>query len=311
MEQNEKRGLTITNYLIDGDPEGVVFAYISNWSGQAIKIPRNSFHTVKGDDRLQKPGVYFLIGFSEDDPYLQEVYIGQANSLSQRLSNHITNESKSFFELIIVFNSKDEHLTDSHTRYLEAKLIAEVNENQKVKLLNKKEGVSVNLPAMNRDEMDTYYDNLKILMPSLGYNLFTKVSGKEELEKESYVYIEQTKGFKATARLTSNAIIVQKGSHAKKQTSDSLGEGYKRMRDNLNVYGIIREEGKQMVFTKDYEFSSPSAAGVAVLGYPVNGRKIWKDKSGSSIKILELKKLAIELEEKLNQLNFDNQTYSE
>jgi hypothetical protein len=30
------RGLTIINYLTTGNPEGVIFAYMSNWTGQAI-----------------------------------------------------------------------------------------------------------------------------------------------------------------------------------------------------------------------------------------------------------------------------------
>tara|TARA_R110002049_G_scaffold199941_1_gene370422 strand:+ start:892 stop:1020 length:129 start_codon:yes stop_codon:yes gene_type:complete len=35
----KRRGITITNYLATGDPEGVIFAYMPNWIGQAIKIP--------------------------------------------------------------------------------------------------------------------------------------------------------------------------------------------------------------------------------------------------------------------------------
>lgn len=34
------RGITITNYLSTGDPEGIIFSYLSNWSGQAIKIEK-------------------------------------------------------------------------------------------------------------------------------------------------------------------------------------------------------------------------------------------------------------------------------
>ena len=301
MEQINKRGLTIVNYLIDGDPEGVVFAYISNWSGQAIKIPRNSFHTVKSNVELQKPGVYFLIGFSKDDPYTQLVYIGQANNLSQRLSSHMTDDDKSFFELVIVFNSKDEFLTDSHTRYLEGKLITEANDKSNIQLLNKKEGISVNLSAMIRDEMDEYYDNLKILMPSLGYNLFSNSTRLRQTTEDEYVYITQNKGFKATAILTSNSIVVQKGSHFKPSDGNSLSEGNVRMRTNLRSSGIVKEEGGQMVFTKDYEFNSPSAAAVAVLGYSINGRDIWKNKSGTSINMIELEKLAVEIEKGLNK----------
>ena len=153
------RGITITNYLVDGNPEGIIFAYVSNWTGQAIKIPRNSFSDAKNFSELNRPGVYYLIGSEENKPEDQLIYIGEANNLSERLTTHMRDEKKSFFELIIAFSSKDDNLTVSHTKYLEAKIISETIEKSGFKLTNKKEGNRVSLPKMVEDEMDTYFDN--------------------------------------------------------------------------------------------------------------------------------------------------------
>jgi hypothetical protein len=47
-----------------------------------------------------------------------------------------------------------------------------------------------------------------------------------------------------------------------------------------------------LVFGKDYEFSSPSAAASVVHGGHVNGRLVWKNSSGVSLKDLEQKDIA-------------------
>jgi hypothetical protein len=42
-----------------------------------------------------------------------------------------------------------------------------------------------------------------------------------------------------------------------------------------------------LVFTKDAEFSSPSAAAVVVHGGSANGLVVWKTKDGESLKQLD------------------------
>lgn len=83
------RGITITNYLTTGDPEGVIFAYMSNWTGQAIKIPRNLFPSVKDYNELKRPGIYFLLGQDQNNPDDKLVYVGEANNLSERIIQHL------------------------------------------------------------------------------------------------------------------------------------------------------------------------------------------------------------------------------
>ena len=56
------RGITITTYLIQGNPEGISMSYMSNWTGQAIRVPRNEFLDAKDLLELNRPGIYFLIG---------------------------------------------------------------------------------------------------------------------------------------------------------------------------------------------------------------------------------------------------------
>ena len=47
-----------------------------------------------------------------------------------------------------------------------------------------------------------------------------------------------------------------------------------------------------MVFTKDYEFSSPSAAASVIHGGHANGLQAWKDTKGISLKEKEEKEVS-------------------
>ncbi len=49
--------------------------------------------------------------------------------------------------------------------------------------------------------------------------------------------------------------------------------------------GIVDEN---YIFTKDWSLSSPSLAASIVVGYSINGRSVWKDKKGVSLKEQEM-----------------------
>jgi hypothetical protein len=288
------RGITITNYLADGNPEGVIFAYMSNWTGQAIKIPRNLFADSKDIEALSRPGIYFLFGQDEKNPDDKLVYIGEANKLTERISQHLKDSDKSFAETIICFSSKDENLTVSHTKYLEQKTISQVSKSGEYRLVNRKEGSLINLPRMVQDEMDTFFENMKIILPTLGYSVLhieNKLSITTKGQKEGCLKLEIS-NFKASAKLTSNGLEVQKGSEMNPRETSSLSGSYSNQRNTLIEKGIVVEKGKKLEFTEDCEFPSPSTAAAIILGYSINGRTAWKDKSGKTLKDIEEEKIS-------------------
>lgn len=280
------RGITITNYLTTGDPEGVIFAYMSNWTGQAIKIPRNLFAEVKSLSELARPGVYFLLGTNENNPDDKLVYVGEANNLSERISQHLTDAEKTFAETIVCFSSKDENLTVSHTKYLEQQVIKQISKTVEYRLVNKKEGTKVSLPKMSQDEMDTYLDNIKVILPTLGYSLLHNSPAKQDTRNIELLKLQVGK-IKAVAQLTSNGIEVQKGSEMSPSETESISGSYSNLRKTLQDKGIVEKKGNKLVFINNYEFSSASAAGAIILGYSVNGRVFWKNKLGKTLKELE------------------------
>ena len=53
-------GKTVTTYLIDGDPKGTQYAFISNKICQMFVIPRSNLAYLNEQEKLHKPAFYIL-----------------------------------------------------------------------------------------------------------------------------------------------------------------------------------------------------------------------------------------------------------
>lgn len=69
---------------------------------------------------LSSTGIYFLFGRNPEDEDKDLIYIGEAESLIDRLKQHLG--SKEFWIEAICVLSKDENLNKSHVKYLEKRL---------------------------------------------------------------------------------------------------------------------------------------------------------------------------------------------
>ena len=68
-------GKTVTTYLIDGDPKGTQYAFISNKICQMFVVPRSNLAYLNTQEKLQKPAFYILLG--EDEATKPQAYIGE------------------------------------------------------------------------------------------------------------------------------------------------------------------------------------------------------------------------------------------
>ena len=88
---------------------------------------------------------------------------------------------------------------------------------------------------------------------------------------------------------TANGFVVFQGSTAVLEERPGAGN-YPYVianRKQLVAEGVLVENEGFLLFTKDTEFSSPSAAAAAVHGGSANGLLVWKTEGGKTLKQLD------------------------
>jgi hypothetical protein len=81
--------------------------------------------------------------------------------------------------------------------------------------------------------------------------------------------------------------VVFAGSGAAGKVGVSLGPSLSGVREDLVARGVLAQAGDAYRFTQDYVFSSPSYAAALILGRGANGRVLWKDAEGRTLKELQ------------------------
>ncbi|MEZ9998480.1 GIY-YIG nuclease family protein [Vibrio lentus] len=282
------RGIQLKIYLANGSVTGIRHAEIVNWTGQAIAVPRVNIRDLSGWEETQRPGVYFLLGYDAESGS-SLVYIGEAEHIQKRILQHIA--GKDFWNEAICFTSKDENLTKAHVKYLEARLIEIALTSKRYELDNDKRPPACSLPRGERDAMETFIDNIRTVLGSLGHKLLepkvTKVATPESNDNVRNILQLKVKKINAKAMLTDEGIVVLKGSQALPKAQPSLSKGYNKLRTSLEEQGTLTPEEDLLVVSEDTLFTSASQAAAVLLGYPCSGPDYWKNSQGKSIKEIE------------------------
>ena len=274
-------GKTVTTYLIDGDPKGTQYAFISNKICQMFVVPRSNLSYLNTQEKLQKPAFYILLG--EDEATKPQAYIGETENFRERVKDH--DNKKSFWQKALIFVSKDTDMTKADVQYLEHKAIAEAKKaNTFVLSDNKQTPKAPNLPEYRQDSMDEFFDDAKFLASFIGCNIF-EISQPKATENLFYI---KGRGCEAKGFYSSNGFTVQKGSVIAPTVVPSFGWKEKR-NDMVQEYTV--QEGIKLFMTSDITFSSPSTAAMFVLGRPANGWTEWKDDNGNTLDSVYRKQL--------------------
>ena len=271
--------VTIKIFLVNGSPNGLRTAELSNWSGKAIAAPRTELNELLKRPELNAPGVYFLTGIDPDTGE-RAIYIGEAEKVSSRLKNHV---SKEFWTSVAVIVSKDDNLTKAHIRFLEGALIG-IASGSNAALVKNTVSSGASLPESDEAEMATFLNHALQLLSVLGIKEFDKTLESPTAKKDILTF--KTKGIVATGKRTSNGFLIFKGSQAVLESRPSA-QWSRRKRDELQERGILEINGDHMVFTIDSEFGSPSTAGCMVAGGSTNGLTAWKNARGQTLKKIE------------------------
>ena len=273
-------GKTVTTYLIDGDPKGTQYAFISNKICQMFVVPRSNLAYLNTQEKLQKPAFYILLG--EDEATKPQAYIGETENFRERVKDH--DSKKSFWQKALIFVSKDADMTKADVQYLEYKAISEAkNANIFVLNDNKQTPKAPNLPEYQKDSMDEFFEDVKFLAAFVGCNIFEVVQ-----EEKEHLFYATGRGCNAKGFYSSNGFTVLKGSVIAQNTTSSF-KGIEHREKMLQEYSAI-EDGK-LIMTSDKTFTSPSTAACFCLGRSANGWIEWKDKEGNTLDSVYRKQL--------------------
>lgn len=275
---------TIKIFLVHGDPKRLRTAELSNWTGKAVAGPRSEFDGVLAREESEKSGVYFLTG-TDPESGKPAIYVGEAENIRDRVKSHL---DKDFWNQVIYFVSKDENLTKAHIRYLEGKLIEKARGAGRAMVTNGQTS-GAKLPESDREDMEVFFEKINQLLPVLEVELLVPSSTAAVGASGKEVLLCEIKGIRARGHRIPTGFLILKGSQAVLQERPS-SEKYpwaRNMRQELKEGGVLVEQKDHLLFTKDAEFSSPSAAAAVVHGGHANGLIVWKNGKGKTLKEIE------------------------
>ena len=173
-------------------------------------------------------------------------------------------------------------------RYLESRLLAEAAQVNRFTLEQNQAGGS-KLPESDREDMEVFLARIRQLLPVLGSDILAPIAQPTAKVQPGGVLFCRIKGAEARGQRTANGFVVFKGSTAVLEDRPSA-ESYPYVvaqRKQLIADGTLIEKDGFLAFTKDSEFTSPSAAAVIIHGGSANGLAAWKTKDGKSLKQID------------------------
>jgi hypothetical protein len=139
--------------------------------------------------------------------------------------------------------------------------------------------------------METFLEEMLLIYPLLGLTAFEvphiESPAKGKTGAPDAVLSLKAKGIIARGYERAEGFVVLAGSTAVQQTLDSCPAGSATLRNSLVKQGLLVPDGELLKLTQDYTFNSPSTAASVMLGSSANGRLMWKDSQGRTLKEIQ------------------------
>lgn len=270
----------------EGSPTGLRTAEIGMSTVKAVTCSRTALAQLAKREEAKRTGVYILVGADPAIVGRKAIYVGEGDAVLDRIASHDKDPSKDFFEQVVLFVSKDENLTKSHVRWLEARLVSQARAAKRATVVNGNEPGGGNLPEADSAEMGEFLEQAVLLAATLGLNVFDAASAEplpSGAKPSSLEVFLRGDGYDATAVLVDGEVVVRHGSLARKKETQSLNVNSIALRAELRAAGVLVDSEKGLLFTQDYAFGSPSGAAQVVYGASVNGWDVWKFASGKPL----------------------------
>lgn len=295
-------GRTLKLFLVDGAANGLVTAEIMNWTGHVLVGPRSQLAELIQRPESGRPALYILAGPDTGASLQTEIYIGETSKASRRLIQHNRSEAdngKDFWERACIITSKDPNLTSAHIFHLQGRLIELGRQALRAVVQNVKADKVDDLPEPDLADMEFFLAQVLTILPVIGMDYFRPppsvaaiavttggaVPGVDSDLAATSARVSplfngglKTVGITAQGRQINGEFVVSKGSLARLHW-EGVESSYTALFKELVQAGVLAPtpDGKFNTFTRDYAFSSPSAAAAVVTGRNANGRMHWRE----------------------------------
>lgn len=295
----------MTLSMLTGDPAGLRKISKSDSQVTAVVLQRKDLLAqlrAQPSLQLDRPGVYLL--WNEDHHSAPQVYIGESESISQRLSDHLSSKQKDFWTWAVAFISESVRLHKAHIQQVEQKLIQRANNVQGLQVINSAKRKPSRLSDEMMMDIQRYLNDIDLMLPLAGVHCFsasyrqaTPPQEKQQATETNPLPLKantqppslflKCKGIVAKAYETESGFMVVAGSQVTSETVPSAPDRTLKIRASLVQQGIIDNRNNPWVFTCDHEFKTPSAAADVICGRNENGREAWKTQDGTTLKQLQ------------------------
>lgn len=273
---------TVQIFLPDGNARSIRIAEVTSRTVQAVQIPRSKLRSAEHREEMQRVGVYFLFGETDDEAGKPVAYVGEAENCFQRLVNH--HRSKDFWRTAVAVTSKTMSFTKAHARYLEYDCLRRARDADRFRLKNNQTPAEPHIPEPMLAELRDNFGTIQTLLSMLGFPILDSLT----TEKPRHILHCTGRGGEAKGEYTEDGLVVFKGSVTSDNVAPSARDTVGKRRKRLVEDGVLEPTGDgSLVFTEDHAFNSPSGAAVIVQGMHVNGWKDWVDDQGRTLDELE------------------------
>jgi hypothetical protein len=279
-------GTSINIYLPSGNPDGPWEVRRDNWVGKIVFGSWSEFPQYR--ERLgHRRGVYVLKGDDPTEAQDSLIYVGKATDVARRITQHFQETEDSWTNVAVIL-SVDDFLDEYVISYLESSLLSSALESKRSAVKNKQ---APPLPSGEEDrtsQAKNFLLNVMLLLPVMAIHSFESIPEASENEHRAGALLYLSgKGVQATGRQLGDGFVVYSGSFAVSDIVTSMGTGAISRRSSLVKSGKLIPSGTKLEFVENVIFTSPSLAADVILGNSSNGRSLWRDESGKSLRELE------------------------
>ncbi|WP_213804698.1 GIY-YIG nuclease family protein [Granulicella sp. dw_53] len=280
------KGQTLELYFVDGTPDGMLTATLSNWSGHVLMTPRTQLAEALKRVEASYTGVYILLGQSEDPDKDSRpmACIGESEDVAARIRDH---DAKRLWWDTGILITDGKRLNKAHVKYLESRLVELAKSIGQLKLVNGNAPTRSRLTEADESKMLQFLAYLVAILPAIRVNGFLSKARSitaNAVQTSPLKRVETVTVFKmktprndisGVAELRNGEFIVQPGSVGRKAWEGDAEHSYRQLFHDVVMSGATVDNGKNRIFSEAYAFSSPSAAGAVLNGRATNGPAVW------------------------------------